>query len=313
MRQIGTLATESEARQFTAYLVTQKIEAKFEAEADGWAIWVHDENFLDEARASFEEFRRDPMHQRYAGVEAKALSLEQEQHAARLARQKNLVDVRLDSRGATGGPRPVLKTLIGLAILVTLLTNFGDPKSDLGKQVMGQLSFCSRDVDGPGLAALDLISQGQLWRLVTPIFLHGGVGAPLDRGVIHILFNAMMCYQLGGVIEARKGAVYFLLLVLGLALCSNLCQALLPAALGGNPVFGGLSGVVYGFFGYLLAKMRLDPADGFYLPTSTVYILFVWLVICIVGIISNIANVAHVVGLVAGLLAGALSAAWRHK
>jgi len=305
MRQIGTLANESEARQFTAYLVTQKIEAKFEAEADAWVIWVHDENFLDEARASFEEFRRDPEHQRYAGVEAKALSLEQEQHAARLAQQKNLVDVRLDSRSATGGPRPVLKTLIGLAVVVTLLTNFGKPTSDLGRQVMGQLSFCSRAVDGPGLAALDLISQGQLWRLVTPIFLHGDV--------IHILFNAMMCYQLGGVIEARKGAVYFLLLLLGLALFSNLCQALLPAALGGHPFFGGLSGVLYGFFGYRLAKMRLDPADGFYLPTSTVYILLGWLVICIMGIMPHVANAAHVGGLIAGLLAGALSAAWRHK
>ena len=41
------------------------------------------------------------------------------------------------------------------------------------------------------------VRKGDVWRLVTPIFLHGGW--------IHLLFNMYMFFQFGALIETRKG------------------------------------------------------------------------------------------------------------
>ncbi|MDW8325235.1 MAG: rhomboid family intramembrane serine protease [Anaerolineales bacterium] len=55
-----------------------------------------------------------------------------------------------------------------------------------------------------GAKVNELIAQGQLWRLVTPIFLHGSL--------LHFFFNAYALYVLGSEMEAAYGAVRFLLL-----------------------------------------------------------------------------------------------------
>lgn len=55
-----------------------------------------------------------------------------------------------------------------------------------------------------GAKVNELIAQGQLWRLVTPIFLHGSL--------LHFFFNAYALYVLGREMEAAYGATRFLLL-----------------------------------------------------------------------------------------------------
>ena len=47
MRQIGTLDSEATARRFTAYLLTQGIDAHADEGSDQWQIWVRDEDHRD--------------------------------------------------------------------------------------------------------------------------------------------------------------------------------------------------------------------------------------------------------------------------
>ena len=85
----------------------------------------------------------------------------------------------------------------------------------------------------------------------------------------------------------------------------------MPEALGGWPFFGGMSGVVYGLFGYAWMKSTFDPQAGFRLSQITVIILMAWLVLCMTSAVGSVANVAHVVGLVVGAAFGYLPILWR--
>ncbi len=58
MRQVGSLPDQREAERFAAYLVTQGIDAHAEQDTHDWAVWVRDEDRLDQARQSPESLQR---------------------------------------------------------------------------------------------------------------------------------------------------------------------------------------------------------------------------------------------------------------
>jgi len=47
-----------------------------------------------------------------------------------------------------------------------------------------------------------------------------------------------------------------------------------------GPRFGGMSGVLYGLFGYMWMQGRFNPKFGIHLPRSLINTLLVWFVIC---------------------------------
>ena len=138
---------------------------------------------------------------------------------------------------------------------------------------------------------LSEIFSGQFWRLFTPLFVH--------YSFIHILFNMFWLHDLGSQIERLKGSKFFITFALTLALFSNLLQFLMS-----GPSFGGMSGVVYGLFGYVWIKCRLDPGDGFRIDPVIANIMFAWFLLCFTGIVGSIANWAHAGGLLLGLAWG---------
>ena len=138
---------------------------------------------------------------------------------------------------------------------------------------------------------LQPILHGEVWRLITPIFLH--------FSWMHLIFNMLCTQQFGMQIESRKGTSRFFGMVLVIAIVSNLVQFLF-----GGPHFGGMSGVNYGLFGYIWVKGKLEPESGFYLPQQTILMMLCWHVVCMMGWIPNIANWAHGAGLVAGVALG---------
>ena len=107
------------------------------------------------------------------------------------------------------------------------------------------------------------ICAGQVWRLITPAFMHGGW--------LHILFNMMWMVDLGRRIEPIKGSARFIGLVLGIAVISNVAQASWYAIspweveTGNGPAhfeyFLGMSGVVSGLFGYAWMCGRYRPYE----------------------------------------------------
>lgn len=135
----------------------------------------------------------------------------------------------------------------------------------------------------------EAIFHGQIWRLITPIFLH--------FSFFHILFNAMWMRELSKILEDHYSRRYFLFLFLSLGLGSNLAQYYLK-----GPMFGGLSGVVYGLLGVLWAKRSLDPDFPFMLPKRDLYLMIGWFLLCLTGLLGNIANTAHGIGLAIGVL-----------
>jgi GlpG protein len=143
----------------------------------------------------------------------------------------------------------------------------------------------------PGLAAL--LETGQIWRWITPIFLH--------FSVVHLLFNIAVTTDFGRRIEFARGSFGFIGLVVIIGLLSNVGQYLL----GGNPLFGGLSGVAYGLLGFVLVSQRRFPEEAAWqVHPGFAFSLVIFLVIFSTGITEPfglyVANEAHWIGLISG-------------
>ena len=73
--------------------------------------------------------------------------------------------------------------------------------------------------------------------------------------------------------------------------------------------FGGLSGVAYGLFGYLLVKVRYDNTERYLLSQGTTILLLLWFGICIASELPavqqmlgfSVANSAHAAGFFLGM------------
>jgi len=279
MRQVGSIAKLDMAERFADYLRAGGIKCTVDAGAEGFRVWVHDDDRVAAAREELPRFLTEPDHQRYldAGQLAKA-RLREEIGAQRAARLRT---VSLSDKWSrpTGESCPLTFGLIAISLVVAYFTGL-DPQHDDPR--VKWLWFSS---DG----TLQPILHGEVWRLISPVFLH--------FSQMHLVFNLISTWQFGMQIEYRLGTPRFLGMVLVIAILSNFGQFLAR-----GPWFGGMSGVVYGLFGYIWVKGKLVPDSGFNMPQQTVTLMLVWHVICVLGVVSNIANWAHGVGLVTGIV-----------
>lgn len=296
MRLIGHLANEASARAFGDYLYVQGIENRIEnQQADGWAIWVNDEDKLTAAAGLLETFRANPGDPKFQGQAKTATQLRAEEEKMQDAYRKRLRDRRHLFRPlAAYGFGPLTFVLIAISVFVFFLSHFGrEPQRVMALSIT---SYSFDDSSGPPWDnSLPEIRHGEIWRLVTPIFIH--------FYILHILFNMLWLRDLGSMIEGRQSSTYLLVLVLVIAACSNLAQFYFGHA----PTFGGMSGVVYGLMGYIWLRGKFDPASGLFLHPTTVTMMLIWLVACYSGILGSIANTAHLVGLLMGSAWGYLS------
>jgi GlpG protein len=145
----------------------------------------------------------------------------------------------------------------------------------------------------------------QPWRLVTPALLH--------FNLLHILFNLLWLRILGAIIEVHHGARTLGLFTLLAAALPNILQLELAQ----NPMFGGMSGVVYGMLGLVWMRGRLDPHVGYALSPGSVQFMLIWLALGFLGEFARgmgmtemvgIANWCHLGGLLIGMAWGAISA-----
>ena len=327
MRHIGFLPDQARAARLKAWLLTRDMACDVEAEDGQWSVWIHDEDHIDAAREEFLTFNSDPDAERYRLAEQ---AVKQQQRAEARPPRRKRPTPRRDPHHWTITPWrqcPVTVALIVLSVLLTAvcvrsLKNGGMDFDMNYEPVLSRLLIVEVEQRGDELWVptynlsrawthlRDSISQGQAyqlpdhgvgrivrgeyWRLVTPIFLH--------FGIFHIVFNLMWMRMMGCEIEARRGSPRYLGLVLLIAVVSNVGQY----AVNGSPVFGGMSGVVYGVFGYLWMKERYEPSSGMSLPPSTALWMIGWFVFCWTGLAGPIANWAHTFGLATGMLVGLL-------
>lgn len=186
---------------------------------------------------------------------------------------------------------PVTLGLIVLSFLLSFFIGFG---TDLKR--MAWFSFTPFEVQGNTLLHALLgttLMSGELWRLVTPIFMH--------FSLLHILFNLLWVWIVGTRMEPTQGSRPLLGLVLFSALASNLAQYLIS-----GPMFGGMSGVVFALLGYSWLWDRQGGQPRIGLPPALMGMMLLWLALGFTGILEGvglgaIANTAHLVGLLAGL------------
>ena len=121
----------------------------------------------------------------------------------------------------------------------------------------------SRTAGSSSTPASSTIRRGEVWRLVTPIFLHWGMA--------HLFFNMLALLALGERIEFRKGTWRLAVFVLVTAVASNVGQFYKS---GGS--FGGMSGVVFAMAGYLWIKGQVHPEDGLSLDQRSMTYMVAW-------------------------------------
>lgn len=133
------------------------------------------------------------------------------------------------------------------------------------------------------------IAAGELYRLVTAVFLHGGL--------LHIAFNMLVLWIYGQEVERREGALRFLVVFLGAGILGNVVAYFVIPAF---TVSLGASGGVFGLLGYAL--VRAWRSGGDVRQIAALIGINLLLPLFVPGI--NVA--AHLGGLAAGMLYAAV-------
>lgn len=293
MREAGSIDNELDAEIFRSYLYNRGIECDIEPASGGsrWAIWIHDENRISEAEELLQKFLLNPVAQEFIDGAEGADEKRAERDAADREfskKMKNRDD--LFTTYGFSGIGLVTLILIAVSVIVTLLCKFGENQDMVRWFSIAELL----PAEGRGIyyyKHLQEIRQGQIWRLITPIFLH--------LGFLHILFNMMWLRDLGSMMEHLCGRGFIILFVLVTGAASNVAQFYVS-----GPNFGGMSGVVYALLGYVWMQSRFNPWSGFVVHSTTVQMMLIWFVLCLSGLIGNVANTVHAVGLVSGVAWG---------
>jgi len=141
-----------------------------------------------------------------------------------------------------------------------------------------------------GLSFPQPMTLTQPWRFFSPALLH--------FSAIHIIFNLLWWWYLGGLIESKLGKFALLMLMLISALISNFGQYFAT-----GPNFGGLSGVVYALMGFIWWSRLFKSQRGLLIPTPYINFMLIWLVFGFIEPFGMpIGNTAHLAGLISGCL-----------
>ncbi|MEV7346946.1 rhomboid family intramembrane serine protease [Streptomyces sp. NPDC093544] len=175
-------------------------------------------------------------------------------------------------------PRLTTKVLIGINLAAFLV----------------QLSLADRFTDSFDLfgqawlsGRLQGVAEGQWYRLLTAMFLHGSY--------IHIMFNMLSLWWIGGPLEAALGRARYLALYFVSGLAGSALTYLIAAP---NQPSLGASGAIFGLFGataVLMRRLKYDMRPVIALLVINLIFTFGW---------SNIAWQAHIGGLVGGVVIG---------
>ena len=145
------------------------------------------------------------------------------------------------------------------------------------------------------LAGINLfVAEGEIWRLVTPIFLHSGF--------THMIFNSFSLILFGPPLEQMLGKTKFLLVYLAGGILANIATYFL------NPLtytHVGSSGAIFALFGYYMAII-LFKKHMLSQQNSQIILSITAIGLVMTFLQPNINVTAHVFGLLSGILIGAL-------
>ena len=171
---------------------------------------------------------------------------------------------------------PVVSTLLAINIvvyLITLIPNTGDRIFYLGMGFNG------------------LIAQGEWWRIVTAMFLHGSI--------THILFNAFSLFVFAPDLERFAGKGRFITIFFASGIAGNILTYIIHDYLYASV---GASGAIFGVFGAFAALVYYTRNN---FPQLKQVILPLVIISVIMTFLSSGVNaVAHLGGLATGFVLG---------
>jgi membrane associated rhomboid family serine protease len=177
--------------------------------------------------------------------------------------------------------RPITYVLIGVSVIWTLVL----------------LAAENDDWRAFGISDGFRVFGGDYWSLFTSVFVH------VD--VIHLFFNVYWLAILGGYTEEHFGKSFYLLFIVVCSFCSSALELSVSGETG-----VGMSGVVYGIFGFLWGAKLFGKQQHEVVDPKTIQVFMVWLFVCILlseTELLAVGNVAHFTGLAVGLIVAAAS------
>ena len=139
-----------------------------------------------------------------------------------------------------------------------------------------------------GAKVNNLISQGQYYRFVSCMFLHGGI--------VHIGVNMYSLYAIGPMVERVYGRVKYVAIYFISGICASIFSYIFS-----TDVSIGASGAIFGLLGAVLifaVKSKEKTGSGFIKSILSVICINIF----IGATMPNIDNFAHVGGLLGGML-----------
>ncbi|MCS6159905.1 rhomboid family intramembrane serine protease GlpG [Shewanella baltica] len=270
MIEIGRLPNSRAAQAFVDYLKGEHIDCQIEPLEQGVAILVIHDKDLEQARTEFAHFMAHPYDSKY-------LQASWEHGDTQTKIDYGAPSLQLFTQFITGAG-PVTLIVFAVCVLIFAAMNLG-----FANQTYAALSY---------FGAVPSSEFSQFWRVFTPSLLH--------FSAMHVIFNLLWWWYLGGKIETRIGTAPLLILLFVAGTLPNVIQYYV-----GGPNFGGLSGVVYAVVGYTWVMGIRKPAAGIDFPPSYMAFMMIWLALGFTDILGvAVANGAHIGGLLIGLAQG---------
>ncbi|CAH8229258.1 rhomboid family intramembrane serine protease GlpG [Vibrio aestuarianus] len=267
MLRLITLNNPRMAQAFIDYMASRRIEIQMMPEGSGqFVLWLLDDQYQVETEAELTQFLQNPNNKKYQAASWDVAETRNNHFQYRSPSMLAMVKAKAG---------PLTLGVMSVCLVIFTLQQFG-----LANEVFSALHF-------PAVTG----QQWQIWRWFSHALLH--------FSVLHIVFNLLWWWQLGGDIEKKLGSFKLGQLFLLSAALSGAAQYWVEGA-----NFGGLSGVVYALVGYLWMLGWRAPNVGLQMPKPLIGFMLVWLVLGFVQPFMAIANSAHLAGLIAGVALG---------
>lgn len=197
------------------------------------------------------------------------------------ARQPGVRQAPWRVTGTSGVSVTVVLIALNVAVFLATFSNVDGATVDWG--LFWRLRLQGGQVAGVG--------AGEYWRLVSSMFVHGGIA--------HVAMNMLALYIFGTQMERILGRVWFLALYLTAGLAAGASFILLSPYV---PAVGA-SGAIFGLFGAMLALIiaRRHTPEGRAMLQQFIGLLIVNLLF---SLMPGIAWQAHLGGFLAGFLLG---------
>ena len=260
----GKFPLDQDLSNLSRQLTKRNIVHRFTEENFEQHLWIAEDASQEQIQEAVEAFKQDPSHRVQEDTDTEQSAFKLSAYVAQI---------------------PITLIIMLLGIIGFLLVHtYGNSR------LLYMLYFASPE---------KILQTGQVWRLITPAFLH--------FGLFHILFNSLCIWDFGQRIEKYLTTSRYCILFLGTALAANFLQYYI----GESIRFGGLSGVVFGYIGFLWIASTRFNIHPLIVPRGLFYFMAAFLLLGFSGLFEmtfglRMANWAHLGGLLAGVGLGAL-------